>query len=245
MEKMIEPITPLRQDCDSYLSPGSHRMFEPIQLLTVVPISAVSEGATPDGVDSQDAGSNRVRDRSMFATGRYLQLTVQKDDEGDRPVLPVLCALTGPAHHSSDRPGTHVLVWQWEGEMRSVPRRPTNCPRQPQAIRYRHGDRAESRHRHRVVLPAWVTPSQRRSDPEPRASFWLRENRGRHRHPGASGIGRRCALLPRCTQALEETAELLSDSEALTAIEEGRQEVERGETGTLDELRRELDQRHR
>ena len=46
-------------------------------------------------------------------------------------------------------------------------------------------------------------------------------------------------------EALEETAELLSDSEALTAIEEGRQEVERGETVTLDELRRELDQRHR
>ena len=46
-------------------------------------------------------------------------------------------------------------------------------------------------------------------------------------------------------EALEETAELLSDTEALTAIEEGRQEVERGETVTLDELRRELDHRHR
>ena len=46
-------------------------------------------------------------------------------------------------------------------------------------------------------------------------------------------------------EALEETAELLSDSEALTAIEEGRQEVERGETVTLDELRRELDRRRR
>jgi len=67
---MIEPITPLRQDCDSYLSPGSHRMFEPIQLLTVVPISAVSEGGTPDGVDSQDAGSNRVRDRSISSPDR-------------------------------------------------------------------------------------------------------------------------------------------------------------------------------
>jgi len=45
-------------------------------------------------------------------------------------------------------------------------------------------------------------------------------------------------------EALEETAEILSDTDALTAIEEGRQEVERGETVTLDELRRELDRRH-
>jgi prevent-host-death family protein len=46
-------------------------------------------------------------------------------------------------------------------------------------------------------------------------------------------------------EALEETAEILSDADALTAIEEGRQEIERGETMTLDELRRELDGRHR
>jgi prevent-host-death family protein len=46
-------------------------------------------------------------------------------------------------------------------------------------------------------------------------------------------------------EALEETAEILSDTDALTAIEEGRQEIERGETVTLDELRRELDRRHR
>ncbi len=45
-------------------------------------------------------------------------------------------------------------------------------------------------------------------------------------------------------EALEETAEILSDPDTLAAIDEGRQEVERGETVSLDELRRELDVRH-
>ncbi len=44
-------------------------------------------------------------------------------------------------------------------------------------------------------------------------------------------------------EALEETAEILSDGEALIAVEEGLGEVERGDTVTLDELRRELAQR--
>ena len=35
-------------------------------------------------------------------------------------------------------------------------------------------------------------------------------------------------------EALEETAEILSDAETMTAIEEGRREVERGETVMLD-----------
>lgn len=46
-------------------------------------------------------------------------------------------------------------------------------------------------------------------------------------------------------EALEETAEILSDSEALAAVQEGLVEVERGDTVTLDELRRELAQRRR
>ena len=46
-------------------------------------------------------------------------------------------------------------------------------------------------------------------------------------------------------EALEETAEILSDPDTLLAIEEGRREVERRETLTLDELRLELDRRHR
>jgi len=40
--------------------------------------------------------------------------------------------------------------------------------------------------------------------------------------------------------ALEETAEVLSDAAALTAIEDGLEEIEREETVTLDELRRDL-----
>lgn len=40
--------------------------------------------------------------------------------------------------------------------------------------------------------------------------------------------------------ALEETAEILSDKDALAAIEAGRAEIARGETVTLEELRREL-----
>lgn len=43
-------------------------------------------------------------------------------------------------------------------------------------------------------------------------------------------------------EALEETAEILSDPETLTAIEEGLREAERGETVTLADLRRDLEQ---
>ena len=41
-------------------------------------------------------------------------------------------------------------------------------------------------------------------------------------------------------EALEETAEILSDPDALSALEAGLAEVERGETITLAELRSEL-----
>lgn len=43
--------------------------------------------------------------------------------------------------------------------------------------------------------------------------------------------------------ALEETAEILSDPDALAAIEEGLGELSRGETVTLEDLRAELDER--
>jgi antitoxin YefM len=46
-------------------------------------------------------------------------------------------------------------------------------------------------------------------------------------------------------EALEETAEILSDAETMAAIDEGRREVERGDVVTLDELRRELRARPR
>jgi hypothetical protein len=53
---MIEPITPLRQDCDKCsLTRIEQRMFEPIQLLTGVPMRAVSEGGMPDGVGLKTA----------------------------------------------------------------------------------------------------------------------------------------------------------------------------------------------
>lgn len=41
-------------------------------------------------------------------------------------------------------------------------------------------------------------------------------------------------------EALEETAEILSDRETLLAIEEGLRQVEQGDTVTIDELRHEL-----
>jgi antitoxin (DNA-binding transcriptional repressor) of toxin-antitoxin stability system len=44
-------------------------------------------------------------------------------------------------------------------------------------------------------------------------------------------------------EALEETAEILSDSATLAAIEAGLAELARGESVTLDDLRRELAER--
>jgi prevent-host-death family protein len=41
-------------------------------------------------------------------------------------------------------------------------------------------------------------------------------------------------------EALEETAEILSDPAAIAALEEGLGEIERGETVSLAELRKEL-----
>jgi len=41
-------------------------------------------------------------------------------------------------------------------------------------------------------------------------------------------------------EALEETAEILSDPDALQAIEAGLEEIERDDVVTLDQLRREL-----
>lgn len=44
-------------------------------------------------------------------------------------------------------------------------------------------------------------------------------------------------------EALEETSEILSDPDALSALEAGLAEIERGETVTLAELRTELAER--
>jgi antitoxin YefM len=44
-------------------------------------------------------------------------------------------------------------------------------------------------------------------------------------------------------EALEETAEILSDRDAIAALETGLAELERGETESLQDLRRELAER--
>lgn len=44
-------------------------------------------------------------------------------------------------------------------------------------------------------------------------------------------------------EALEETAEILSDSATLTAIEAGLAELGRGDTVTMDDVRRDLTER--
>lgn len=46
-------------------------------------------------------------------------------------------------------------------------------------------------------------------------------------------------------EALEETAEILSDPDALSALEAGLAEISRDETVSLDEIRRELADRRR
>lgn len=46
-------------------------------------------------------------------------------------------------------------------------------------------------------------------------------------------------------EALEETAEILSDPETLAAIEAGLAQAERGETVPFEEIRRELAERRR
>ena len=44
-------------------------------------------------------------------------------------------------------------------------------------------------------------------------------------------------------EALEETAEILSDPDAMAALELGLAELSRGDVVTMDELRKELDER--
>lgn len=45
--------------------------------------------------------------------------------------------------------------------------------------------------------------------------------------------------------ALEETAEILSDAATMAAVEDGLGEIERGETATLADLRQDLSSRRR
>jgi hypothetical protein len=83
---MIEPTTPLRQECDKCsLTRMAQRMFEPIQLTTVVPVSAVSEGGR------QTVLIRKTAARIRSATGRCLHLTFPKGDEGDHQVTTRYC----------------------------------------------------------------------------------------------------------------------------------------------------------
>ena len=70
----------------------------------------------------------------------------------------------------------------------------------------------------------------------------LDEVADRRQHVVVTRHGRPAAVLIPIDEyeALEETAEILSDGDALTSIDTGLEEIERGETVTLDELRLEL-----
>lgn len=67
----------------------------------------------------------------------------------------------------------------------------------------------------------------------------------RREHVVVTRHGRPAAVLVPIDEyeALEETAEILSDPDALAAIEAGLAEIGRGETIMLDEVRRELAER--
>ncbi len=73
----------------------------------------------------------------------------------------------------------------------------------------------------------------------------LREVADRREHILITRNGRPAAALVPIDEyeSLEETAELLSDPGAMRAIEAGAGELERGDSVTLEELRRELAER--
>jgi hypothetical protein len=102
----------------------------------------------------------------------------------------VLSALAGPALTPSDPSG--IPCWYGhEGDTRPVPRLPTECPRQPQAVRYRHSDRAQGRPRYLAILPGLVRV---RTGPDREARSVLRSRGdpdrgaivGRHPHPAGT-----------------------------------------------------------
>lgn len=78
-------------------------------------------------------------------------------------------------------------------------------------------------------------------------SKWLSQVADRRDHLLVTRNGRPAAALVPIDEyeALEETAEILSDPDALVALEAGMVELARGETVTLNELRKELAERRR
>lgn len=75
----------------------------------------------------------------------------------------------------------------------------------------------------------------------------LDEVADRREHVVVTRHGRPAAVLIPVGEydALEETAEILSDAGTLAAIDEGLAEIDRGETVTLDELRAQIAGRRR
>ena len=75
----------------------------------------------------------------------------------------------------------------------------------------------------------------------------LDEVADRREHVVVTRRGRPAAVLIPVDEydALEETAEILSDLEAMAAIDEGLAEIDRGETVTLEELRAQIAGRRR
>jgi len=76
-------------------------------------------------------------------------------------------------------------------------------------------------------------------------SRWLSDVAERRDHVVVTRNGRPAAALVPIDEyeALEETAEILSDPDALAALEAGLAELERGETVAFENLRRELTER--
>ena len=101
------------------------------------------------------------------------------------------------------------------------------------------------------VYSIWYTPSMSKTVPvrelRSELSQVIDQVADLREHVIVTRHGRPAAVLVPVDEyeALEETAEILSDAETMAAIEEGRREVERGETVTLDELRDELRSRRR
>lgn len=103
----------------------------------------------------------------------------------------------------------------------------------------------------RLVYTEWYTFGMAKTVPvrELRSDLaqLLDEVADRREHVVVTRRGRPAAVLIPVDEydALEETAELLSDPDAVAAIESGLAEIERGETVSLRELRADLAQRRR
>jgi antitoxin YefM len=134
----------------------------------------------------------------------------------------------------------------------------TRRPRTEHARAERIDEDAGGEHADDLVGPprAWVYPiayTQRMAKHVPvrefrsRLSEFLSDVADRRDHILVTRNGKPAAALVPIDeyQALEETAEILSDADAMAAIEAGLADLNRGDTVTLDTLRAELAERRR